>query len=52
MATAKKAAKKAVAKKAAQPDKTASIKTISELNKLSDEEKQAFREAGGTTIQG
>ena len=28
------------------------ILTISEINKLSDEEKQAFRQAGGTTIEG
>lgn len=27
------------------------ILTISELNQLSDKEKQAFREAGGTSIE-
>jgi len=28
------------------------VLTISEINKLSDKEKQAFREAGGTSIEG
>lgn len=45
---AKKAAKKVASEKpAADP----LIKTLSEVQKMTDEEKQAFREAGGTTIQ-
>ncbi len=28
------------------------VMTISELSKLSDEEKQAFRDSGGTSIEG
>ena len=47
---AKKAAKKAAAKPEAEANPL--IKKLSEVEAMSDEEKQAFRQSGGTTIQG
>lgn len=47
MAAKKKPAKAADSKPASKDDL---IKTVSEVEKLSDKEKAAFRVAGGTTI--
>ena len=45
---AKKAAKKTAEEK---PAADSLIKTVSEVAAMDDKEKQAFREAGGTTVQ-
>lgn len=47
MPVKKKSAKKAASKPA---DSNSLIKTVSEVEALSDKERQAFRQAGGTTI--
>ena len=41
---------KAAKKAASKPVSNSLIKTVSEVEKLSDKEKEAFRTAGGTTI--
>jgi len=50
MAKEKKAAKKTAAQKPAASSNEL-VKTISEVQALTEKEQQAFREAGGTTIQ-
>ena len=48
--TTKTMAKAAKPKEAKPASKNDLIKTVSEVEKLSDKEKAAFRTAGGTTI--